>query len=449
MAPLLALLLAPQLACAPPTGPRIPSTPSLLGHAGGTGALVFDGDVPTNLLFISLDTTRRDYLGRFSGGDHTPHLDALLAQGVVLEAHRSCSNWTAPSMTCVISGKTPLAHGFWPRSFDPAIPDRPPRSYDTLPMYLGELGFQSVLITANDIFSMALGIPEGFDRIIDMDQQPADQVTTAALEELATLGAQPGPWYLHLHYIDPHAAYCPPPEHVDPAAYLPFPYDVCTNVYGLVRAYGSWEPTLQRAFLDNVRELYRAEIAAWDVQLGRLLDEAGALGLLEHTLVVFVTDHGEQLMERGLIGHGLTLSQEENRSTAAFWAKSLRPGVVGDPTVHQDLTETLYTLWGITPATPTEGQLVGTADSDRIVTALNYWLDAPIQLMAADRDRQLLYDTWGDRRLYRTDVDPAGLDDVYDPNDPDVIALWEVLAPLVEQAAAAWDHLPEPVAPGP
>ena len=57
-----------------------------------------------NVLLISIDTLRRDALGRY-GGAETPFLDGLLAGGVPLDDHRSCSNWTLDAMTCVLSGR--------------------------------------------------------------------------------------------------------------------------------------------------------------------------------------------------------------------------------------------------------------------------------------------------------------------------------------------------------
>ena len=68
------------------------------GDPGPAPALTFTGARPTNLLVISLDTTRRDQLGVFSGLDTTPFWDGVLGESVLLADHVTCSNWTAPSM---------------------------------------------------------------------------------------------------------------------------------------------------------------------------------------------------------------------------------------------------------------------------------------------------------------------------------------------------------------
>src|SRR4026209_1358695 len=56
------------------------------------------GHTPKNLLFVSLDTARRDRLSFFDDEDLTPNLASAFSGGVVLEDHRTCSNWTAPSV---------------------------------------------------------------------------------------------------------------------------------------------------------------------------------------------------------------------------------------------------------------------------------------------------------------------------------------------------------------
>src|SRR5262245_57634448 len=92
------------------------------------GSLVFDEGPPRNILAISLDPTRRDWIGRFNGGTDTPNLDAWLDGAYVLDNHRSCSNWTAWSMTCVISGRNPMENGFatWSYGDGRQVPNFPP-----------------------------------------------------------------------------------------------------------------------------------------------------------------------------------------------------------------------------------------------------------------------------------------------------------------------------------
>ena len=70
----------------------------------GTDVLSFTGQVPKNLLFISIDTLRRDHLGAHGDLGLTPFLDRLADEGVVMQDHMQCSNWTYGAITCTLLG---------------------------------------------------------------------------------------------------------------------------------------------------------------------------------------------------------------------------------------------------------------------------------------------------------------------------------------------------------
>jgi hypothetical protein len=63
------------------------------------GALQFYGQVPKNVIFLSIDTFRKDHMGAHGDLGLTPFLDTIAAEGVVLDDHQQCSNWTFPSPT--------------------------------------------------------------------------------------------------------------------------------------------------------------------------------------------------------------------------------------------------------------------------------------------------------------------------------------------------------------
>ncbi len=75
------------------------------------GSSVLDGvTAPKHLIGISIDTLRRDAVGRYNSAiTDTDFLDGLLAKSVALDNHRSCSNWTFPAMTCAFTGQSTRA----------------------------------------------------------------------------------------------------------------------------------------------------------------------------------------------------------------------------------------------------------------------------------------------------------------------------------------------------
>jgi len=406
------------------------------------------GEAPTNLLVVSLDTTRRDRISRYAPDlDTTPTLDSFLEEAVVLDDHRSCSNWTTPSMVCAMTGRHPVDDGFWPASADPSVPSTPD-DLSTLARLLSADGFDTRLVTSNAMFSAQTGGGAGFDTEVLLEWSPAEPIRAAAIEQARELMSTANPFYLHVHFFDPHQDYCPPDAYV-PNDLPELGLSVCGDWGEALRRYEVEDTAWQDDFLTHVDAYYQAELRYWDDQFGLLLTELDAMGARDDTLVVFLTDHGEQFMERGEVEHALELYAEENRAAAAFWARDLEPRAWTGPTVHQDLAATVMDLYEL-DGDPT-GQALGTASDDRSMRLLHYQLDerGPIRMSVVEGDGQLFYNWDGTRAFHRIDTDPTHRDDLYDATDPQVIELWDEMDVWVDTVRSAWTHLDEPTAPGP
>ncbi len=415
-------------------------------------ALVFDGERPTNLLVISLDTARRDLVGFFDTAGLSPNLTSIFSSGVVLEDHRSCSNWTTPSTLCVQTGRFPLDDEHWPSGMDeglrdPAIPWPPPHP-QTLAELLTDDGYDTILVTANTMFSSEINGPaSGFTVEDEVPWQSATDVVDAALRRAADLETE-RPWYLHVHFIDPHGSYAAP-EGWLPDPDLDCPWDVSSQFafYGLIWSeYATLDESNQALARACIRNYYGAEIRYWDDQLARLWAGLEREGILDDTLVVFWTDHGEQIGDHGGFQHGSTLYDEENRSTVAFWAKDVVPLRWTGPTIHQDVAPTILEALGL-PRGDHTGIVVGEAPDDRarVMFSHIYGWNVP-QLAVVQADRKLYYSWDGTKRLFDLSLDPEEQIDLYTPDDPLVPALWSALDPYVGQLAQ-WGLVP--VDPGP
>jgi arylsulfatase A-like enzyme len=410
--------------------------------------LQFNGDPPTNLLYISLDTTRRDFIGRFAANGNTPNLDALLSTGVALDNHRSCSSWTAPSMTCATTGLSPFELGWWPWNSDPDVPNYD----DEMPTLAGQLrfqkGFRTTLVTANNLFGP--DFDRGFEELVGPYWNGASVVADDAIEQAQVMMAQKDPFYLHVHFIDPHGSYCPPDEFLEDGELSTLGYDLCSKFYDYAWTWGYQTPEWQADFLGDALEYYDAELDYWDSEFGRMWDALDAMGALDDTLVVFVTDHGEQFFERGGTGHGGTLYAEENRSTAMFWAKNIVPQAWTGATVHEDVAATIESYFGTKPEVPTTGTEVGLAPDDRFVRGLLYWGGGgQARLSIVRGQQQLTYDFWGEKHFWDYELDPTGTVDYYDPNDPDVIDFWVPMQEFVTDLLTKWPSAGPVTDPGP
>ena len=411
---------------------------------------VFLKETPRNLLVVSLDTVRRDRLSFFDKADVTPNLASIFADGVLLENHRSCSNWTAPSTYCAQTGNFELDADVWPTALrevdrDVLVP-WPPAENTTLATILGDAGFATTFVTSNSIFSLDMnGGAYGFDREVRWIWAAAPDVVDMAIANADDLGKDGKRWYYHVHFVDPHEQYQPPQAYwTDPE--MDCPWDMTsTNVLTQLSGGALWDgldddgKELARACLFNV---YEGELRYWDQELVRFWSFVEDAGLLDDTLVVFWTDHGQSFGEhRDKFNHGVTLHDQENKSTAAFWAHDIEPSRWTGPTVHQDLVPTILTALDV-PLGKHTGTVVGHAPADRPLVAFDYLVGYSIPLISVVQENlKLMYDWDGTMRFYDLAVDPDEATDQFDAKDPDVERLWNVLEPIVERTDEVWPGL--------
>jgi arylsulfatase A-like enzyme/predicted negative regulator of RcsB-dependent stress response len=229
-----------------------------------------------SVLLISIDTTRADRLGCYGrGGASTPNLDRWAAEGVVFENAVTSVPITLPAHASLMSGLLPHRHGVRDNGIY-RVPDETP----TLAALLAEAGYDTAAVVGAAVLDRQYGLDRGFKRYEDsvgrmglaIAERDAAAVTGAAAAAARSLRK---PFFLFVHYFDPHAAYDPPPP-----------------------------------FAERFRgDLYQGEIAYVDEQIGRLRRELEGLGLLQDTVVVITSDHGESLGEHGEPTHGVFLYQ--------------------------------------------------------------------------------------------------------------------------------------------
>jgi arylsulfatase A-like enzyme/Flp pilus assembly protein TadD len=283
---------------------------------GGSGAL-------RNVLLISIDTCRADRIGCYrtdgSLAGATPNIDRIAREGVRFENATSPVPLTLPAHASMLTGTIPPYHGVHDNGevlSDPANL--------TLPEILGAEGFATAGVIGSLVLSPRFGIDQGFDHYnprpeprSDSDQileRRADDVTRFAVEWLDARDAPDEPFFLFVHYYDPHQVFDPP------------------------------EPFRSR-FADDA---YQGEIAFVDHAIGELLGRLDELGLAESTLVVITADHGEMLGEHGELAHGFFIYESAMRVPLIVKIPGGPAGaVIGAPAGLVDLVPTVCGLLGI------------------------------------------------------------------------------------------------------
>ncbi len=402
--------------------------------------LVFESP-PRNLVVITLDTTRRDHLGRFSGDpEATPTLDGLMGEAVVLEDHRSCSNWTWASVLCTQTAASPWRLYDYVDAESGAPAGYVPDDVTLMSEVLRDAGFQTALVSAHAFMSGRNGTDRGFDSSSYRQRGIAEQLLGDTWEAVAEMDPA-RPWYLHLHFFDPHAPYAPPREYREALEALPtLPYDV-TSTADYERLLEEWDQLsteVQRLALAHLEAAYRGELRYFDDQLQVLLEGLEAGGWLDGTLVMFWTDHGEQIYQHGAAEHGGGLYEEEIRSAAFFWAKGITPLAWTGPTNHTDLWPTALAALGVElpGASALDGCPLGGRGAE--TPMFSFRIQGAESDQAVELSGRKLHYRWdGTRRFFRLDADPGEVEDAYDPDDPDAQALWALLEPQVEAIHAA------------
>jgi arylsulfatase A-like enzyme len=240
------------------------------------------------VVLVTFDTTRADHLGCYgNAAARTPTLDRLAREGVLFEDAYSSVPLTAPSHATILTGKYPMAHGVRDNGLFVLAPEQ-----RTLAEILKGQGYHTGAAVGGFPLVARYGLNQGFDRYDDrltpaydsplaggvprkngfaFEERSAARVNEAVFEWLDAQGQEP--FFLWVHYYDPHQPNRPPP-----------PYD--------------------QLFADS---LYDGEIAYADESLGTLLDHLKRRGVYDRTLLVMTADHGEGLGEHDELTHSYLL----------------------------------------------------------------------------------------------------------------------------------------------
>jgi len=227
-----------------------------------------------NLVLITVDTLRADHLSCYDyEGIKTPSIDSLAQQGVLFKKTFSAAPWTCPSMASIFTSLYPVAHGM---VLHPIRNSKQFRALSpkltTLTEILKKGGAETHALSEQIWCSQTFGFAQGFDSFKMLAEGTRD-LTDLALERIEKLTNEQ-PFFLYLHYLDPHTPYTPPEPFV-----IPHPGQGHFGLEGL-----DWDEWWQELWKINRRtpdvdqylsyliSLYDGEIVFVDHEIGRLLE---------------------------------------------------------------------------------------------------------------------------------------------------------------------------------
>ncbi|MEZ4650296.1 MAG: sulfatase-like hydrolase/transferase [Candidatus Eisenbacteria bacterium] len=327
----------------------------------GSSAPLRDADrpgEPWNVLLISLDTTRPDYLAACTAGPvATPNLDRISGGGFVLSSMISPAPITLPSHASLLTGLNPYRHGVRENT-EYALPEEA----QTVTEVFHDLGYRTQAFVSAFVMDGRFGLDQGFEEYVDdlttptvrpgAVELPGAISTSRAAEWISghatarRRGEESRPFFLFLHLFDAHAPYAPPSPYREM-----YPSDP-----------------------------YAGELAYQDAVLGEVLDRLEVVGEAGRTLIWVVSDHGESLGAHGEDTHSLFVYDVTQRVVSLLRLPPqdghFEPGpprlVVDDVTGIVDVASTLLDLTGNEPMAGTDGQslvplLRGSADPERAI----------------------------------------------------------------------------------
>lgn len=294
-----------------------------------------------NLALIVIDALRADRIGaRRNGQVVMPFLESLRAAGTVYQNVWSSCSWTRPSMSSLFTSLPMETHQVrW--SADPDKPDSPSDvlsdAFETWAEYLREFGWHTIGVQTNPNCLPQFGLAQGFENYAFSAEWRADQVTGKALE---LIGGSERPFFLYAHYMEPHLPY---PSSEDARAALGWSpegipasdldtaqQDFKTYFWAYLRyRYGmtsSPPPDFSNARREAVRLLYDAACLTVDRAVQRLVETVSRQ--FPDTLFIILADHGEQFWDHELLGHGLSLFEEETRVPLILYGWNTPAGIL-------------------------------------------------------------------------------------------------------------------------
>lgn len=287
------------------------------------------GDRPLNVLLVTFDTTRADFIGCYGKESaRTANLDRLAAEGFLFEHAMASNPVTQPSHSTILTGTYPMLHGVRDN-----LLFKLPEERSTLAEILAAHGYRTGAAVGGFPLVRSFGIDQGFELYDDdltagredfrgrpaerssatwYDERPAGNVNDALLPWLRGLDGEP--FFAWLHYWDPHE------PHIAPAP------------YGELFAH----------------DPYQGEIAYADDSLGTVLRELEERGELARTIVVMTADHGEGRDEHGEATHAF-LAYDTTLHVPLIWKV---PGFEGGRRIAEtvgtvDIVPTVLDLLGL------------------------------------------------------------------------------------------------------
>lgn len=387
---------------------------------------------PMNIIYIVSDCLRYDHIGK--NGYHreiTPFLDYIAQKGTFIKNTYAHSSWTLPSMVSHLTGVNSIA------SYKLAHAVSAELSF--ISEILSEQGYMTYMVSANPLLTEKWNIPQRFD-VYEYIHSSDGIIVNQKIEELVQEKIEE-PFFLYIHYMDPHSPYFPPEEFlkkVNPAA-----VSRSINVPNL--AQHNLAPEELQAVIDS----YDAEILYQDYLISQVFEILN--DTYDNDFIYLITaDHGDELGDHGGTGHGVTLYNEVIKVPLFFYGPGIinEGDVINQPVQVIDIVPTILDINNIVyDEDEYEGSSIFTNKSDDFESFAAVWKTTqPAGSIISNEWKYIHYFEDDNHELYNLKKDPGERQNLIDIYPEISIRLENRLQEYLQLNIDKYDH-PEPVEP--
>lgn len=379
-----------------------------------------------NVVFIVADTLRADHMASYGYSRvTTPFFDEMAPSGVLFEQARSPSSCTFPSVNTMLTSRHPST--FLRKATRPAIPE----DIRSLPEILKEHGYRTAAVSASPIVRATPsnhnaigGFGAGFDVFDEACEWIHGGCVSSQGANLLDRELKKGPFFLYLHYLDPHDPYQSPRDF---GGLFAEPYDGPhefiaegdpNTVSKLIRE-GTFDELIDvERDMGHFKDLYDEGIRSFDEGLKEIMTHLEARDLLDETILVVTSDHGESFYEHGRVKHCQTLYDTEIR--VPLWIRVPGVSTAGRSPANAplvDLPPTLLDLLGLPAFEEHEGRSLRPWIEDPLAPSDGYAYSAySVYRSVVDGRYKLISSvrSKSEDRLYDLEADPGETQSLHD-----------------------------------
>lgn len=274
-----------------------------------TGCEGGDAVKPTNLILVSIDTLRADHLGCYGYAKPTsPAIDAFSAKGVLFNNVSATSPWTLPSHSSLLTGLYPRHNNIIANPNNP-VPSLPPNSI-TLAAILKKQGLQTAAFVNSTLINKNRGFDQGFCDFKYFQEDESQIFPSYVIDEGIKWLSKHGekPFFLFLHSYDVHSDYRSLPRY-EKQFVSTYNGKIDGSTKQLID-FGKGRININSKDLKHLISLYDAGVRQFDDEMSKLFNFLEQKRLLDSTLVIITSDHGEEFLEHGNVLHGKSHFQE-------------------------------------------------------------------------------------------------------------------------------------------